>query len=186
MSRSISFFLFLTSLLFFSCQEPSEISKDFNCKKNNVKNLEVVIDVKNQFSIQLPKKWKINLYQDEVQSSIYAADITKQLTEAALLDVTFINKKIEFTDLFLLKQEQEYLSKNLIKIKSKEFTILEKPSIYILYKGKKGNYNYQICNTFIKVNESNFIHAKVEIYGDSLVNQRLCNSISFIENIQIH
>ena len=133
----------------------------------------------------MPKDWKINLYQDEVQSSIFAADTTKQLTETVLLDVTFIQNKIKFDDAFMLQQEQEYLAKSLIKVKSKEFLVLEKPSIYMLFKGKKGKFNYQICNIFIKVNESNFILAKTEIYGDSLVNQRFCKSFSLIENIKL-
>ena len=55
----------------------------------------------------------------------------------------------------------------------------------MLFKGKKGKFNYQICNIFIKVNESNFILAKTEIYGDSLVNQRFCKSFSLIENIKL-
>lgn len=176
---------FLASLLFFSCQNQSEISKEFNCNSDSFNNLEVVGDMKNLFSVEIPKDWKTNLYQDEVQSSIFTADTTKQLTETILLDVTFIQNKIDFDDIFELQQEQEYLSKNLIKIKSKELKILDMSSLYMLFKGKKGKFNYQICNTFIKVNESNFIMAKAEVYGDSLVNQRFCKAFSLIENIKL-
>lgn len=181
-----TFTLLIASLLFISCQKKSEISTDFNCETTTFNNLEIVDDVKNLFSIQLPKNWKTNLYQDEMQSSIFTADTTKQLTETVLLDVTFIRNKINFDADFLLKQEQENLTKNLIKVKSKEITLLEKPSIYIIYKGKKGAFNYETCHTFIKVNDTNFILAKTEIYGDSLVNQRLCNTFSLIENIKIN
>lgn len=184
--KSVSkYILLLASLLFFSCQNKSEISEEFNCETKSFKNLEIVDDVKDLFSVEIPKDWKTNLYQDEVQSSIFTADTTKQLTETVLLDVTFIQNKINFDDEFILQQEQENLSKNLIKIKSKEFTFLKKPSIYILFKGKKGKFNYQICNTFIKVNESNFILAKTEVYGDSLVNERFCEAFSLFENIKI-
>ncbi|PQB06933.1 hypothetical protein BST83_07030 [Polaribacter filamentus] len=58
--------LLIASLLLFSCAKQSEISKDFNCLTTAYKNLEKVDDVKNLFSLQLPKNWKINLYQDEV------------------------------------------------------------------------------------------------------------------------
>jgi hypothetical protein len=182
----IVFKFLLASLLLFSCTKKSEISKDFNCSTSTFKNLEKIEDVKSLFSIDLPKDWKINLYQDEVQSSIFAADTTKQLTETVLLDVTFIRNEINFDDAFILQQEQENLAKGLIKTKIKEITLLEKPSIYIIYKGKKGTFNYQTCHTFIKLNEQNFIFAKTEIYGDSLVNQRFCNSFSLIENIKTH
>jgi hypothetical protein len=178
--------LFLASLLSFSCTDTSEISEDFSCSNSAFNNLEMVDDIKNLFSIQLPTNWKINLYKDEVQSSIFTADTTKQLTETILLDVTFINNKINFDDAFLLQQEQENLVRNLIKTKSKKITLLEKPSIYIIYKGKKGKFNYQTCHTFIKIDEKNIIFAKTEIYGDSLVNQRFCNSFSLIENIKIN
>ena len=102
-----------------------------------------------------------------------------------LLDVTFIEKNVNFNEAFKLKQEQENLSKNLITIRSKDLLLLNKPAYYMLLKGKKGKFNYQVCNTFIKVNSSNFILAKTEVYGDSLVNSRLCKSFSLIENIKI-
>lgn len=175
----------LISLLFFSCTSSSEISTDFNCSSSAFKNLEKVEDVASSFSLQLPKNWKINLYQDEMQSSIFAADTTKQLTETVLLDITFVKNKINFNEAFLLQQEQENLAKNLVRTISKKITFLEKSSIYIIYKGKKGTFNYQTCHTFIKVNEQSFIFAKTEIYGDSLVNQRFCKSFSLIENIKI-
>jgi len=178
--------LFLASLLSFSCTDESEIREDFSCTNSAFNNLEMVDDIKNLFSIQLPTNWKINLYKDEVQSSIFTADTTKQLTETILLDVTFINNKINFDDAFLFQQEQENLERNLIKTKSKKITLLEKRSIYIIYKGKKGKFNYQTCHTFVKIDEKNIIFAKTEIYGDSLVNQRFCTSFSLIENIKIN
>ena len=178
--------LLLTSILLFSCQKSSEMKSDFNCETRTFNHLEEVDDIKNLFSIAVPKDWKINLYQDEVQSSIFAADTTKQLTETVLLDVTFINNKINFDDAFLLKQEQENLTKSLIKIKSKKITLLKKPSIYIIYRGKKGEFPYATCHTYIKINDQNFIFAKTEVYGDSLVNQKFCNAFSLIENIKIH
>lgn len=175
-----------TILMLFSCNNQSEISKEFVCETLEIKDLEKVEDVKNLFSINLPKNWKINLYQDEIQSSIFAADTTKQLTETVLLDVTFIQKNINFDDTFILKQEQENLSKGFIKIKSKEINFLEKPAIFMVYKGKKGKYSYQICNIFIKANEQNFVLAKTEVYGDSIVNKRFCNAFSLLENIKLN
>lgn len=185
MLKNINILFLIVSFLFFSCQKQSEISKDFNCSTASFKNLEIVDDVKNLFSVEIPKNWKTNLYQDEVQSSIFTADTTKQLTKTVLLDITFIQNKINFDDAFILKQEQEYLSKKLIKIKSTAFTFLEKPALQMLFIGKKGNFNYQICNTFIKINTSNFILAKTEVYGDSLVNQRFCKAFSLIEKIKL-
>jgi hypothetical protein len=179
-------FIIFASILLLCCNHTSEISKEFDCDKKVFSNLEKVEDMKRLFSIDLPKDWKINLYEDEIQSSIFTADTTKQLTETVLLDVTFIEKNINFNEAFLLNQEQENLSKKLIKIKSRQITFLDKPALFILYKGKKGKYSYQLCNTFIKVNEQNFILAKTEIYGDSIVDKRLCSAISLLENIKLN
>ncbi|MCL7762807.1 hypothetical protein MPF19_05215 [Polaribacter sp. Z014] len=180
-----NFLLIIIALhLFISCSHPSEIRKNFNCKPYSFKNLEEVKDVKNLFSIEIPKTWKTNLYYDDLQSSIYTADTIKQLTESLLLDVTFINKSINFDTSFKLEQEQENLSKRLIKIKSEETTFLEKPSYYTVSKGKKGKFEYQVCHLFIKINEQNFILAKAEVYGDSLVNNRLCKAFTLIEKIK--
>ncbi|PQJ72897.1 hypothetical protein [Polaribacter butkevichii] len=177
--------IFTAIFLFYSCSQQSEISKRFNCKPINYKNLEVVKDVKNLFSIEIPKTWKTNLYYDTLQSSIYTADTTKQLTESLLLDVTYVQKNINFDTSFKLKQEQENLSKNLIQVKSEETSFLEKPSYYTISKGKKGAFDYQVCLLFIKLNKQNFILAKAEVYGDSVVNTRLCNAFALIEKIKI-
>ena len=182
-----SFLIILTaSLLFFSCQNQSELSKEFNCKKSTIENLETIKDVKNLFSVKFPKHWKTNLFYDNLQSSIYTADTTKQLTETMLLDVTLVKKEISFNDTFKLQKEQESLSKNLIQTKSKELSFLNKPSFYTISKGKKGKFSYQICNIYIKINNQNFIFAKAEVYGDSLVKQRLCKGFNLIEKIKIH
>lgn len=184
-SKYIFIPVLITTLLFFSCQKQSEISREFKCESVTYDNLENNEDVQSMFSIEIPENWKTNLYQDEIQSSIFTADTTKQLTETVLLDVTYIQKKIEFNEAFLLQQEQESLSKGLINIKSKALKIIEKPALYLLFKGKKGKFDYHICNAFIKVNESNFILAKTEVYGDTLINQRFCKALSLINNIKL-
>ncbi|MEO9569887.1 MAG: hypothetical protein ABJH82_07410 [Polaribacter sp.] len=179
-------FLFTGVLfLFFSCSKPSKIGKDFNCKTASFNNIEEIKDVKNFFSIKIPKTWKTNFYYDAVQSSIYTADTTKQLTETLLLDITSINQNLKFDIAFKLKQEQNNLSKKLIKKASKEVIIQNKPAYYTISKGKKGKFNYQVGHFFIKINEQKFILAKAEIYGDSLINKRFCNALALIEKIKI-
>ena len=177
-------FIILASLVFFSCSDQTKIHKHFNCNPTTFKDLEEVKDVKNLFSLELPKSWKTNLYYDDIQSSIYTADTTKQLTESLLLDVTFINKSINFDTSFKLERAQEDISKSLINIKSEETNFLEKPSYYTVSKGKKGKFDYQVCHVFIKINDQNFILAKAEVYGDSLVNKRLCEALTLMKKLK--
>ena len=134
---------------------------------------------------KIPKTWKTNLFYDEVQSSIYTADTTKQLTETLLLDITYINKNINFDALFKLNLEQQGLSRNLIQIKNEEIDLLNKQTYFTISKGKKGEFQYEVSQAFIKINEQNFIIAKVEIYGDSLIHKRRCQAITLIEQIKI-
>ncbi|MFK8060909.1 MAG: hypothetical protein AB8B78_12565 [Polaribacter sp.] len=177
--------LICISFLFFSCQKETELQKLFYCKISKIDNLGTVNDVKNLFSVEIPKNWNTNLYQDAIQSSIFSADTTKQLSETLLLDISYIKNEIVFNDSFKLKIEQENLSKNLIQKKSNELIINKKPSYLVLSKGKKSSLLYQKLQVFLKVNPQNFILVKTEIYGDSLVNERICKAIAFIEKIKI-
>ncbi len=178
--------IFITCfLVLLSCDKPSEISKNFNCNQKKHTDLETIEDAKKTFTIALPKSWNTNLYVNEIQSSIYSADTTKQLTASFLLDITAINKKITLNDAFKLKKEHENLTKNLIKVKSGETTLINYPTYYTVSRGKKKGFNYKVCHFFIKLNDEKFIIAKAEIFGNKDVDIRICNAISLIEKLRI-
>lgn len=159
--------------------------QDFSCKEIYYNDLEVIKDVQGIFSVQLPTSWKTNLYTDEIQSSIYTADTTKQLTASLLLDVSYISNSIEINELFKLKIEQDNLSNKRIQKKGKALIFLNKPSYYTVSVGKKGKYAYQLLQLYIKIDKENSLVVKAEIYGDSLVSERLCSAITLIEKIEI-
>ena len=181
------FFLLLSFILvLFSCQKRLKINKDFDCKAATFSNLETITDMKNLFSVQFPKNWKTNLYFDDGQSSIFGADTTKQLTQTLLLDVSFIQKSTIFDDTFKLNLERDNLAEKLIRIKAVNTKFKEKESYYSLSVGKKGTYSYKVLDYFIRVNNQNLLHIKSRIYGDSLVNERLCKGIQLIEKIKFN
>lgn len=177
--------LFFLGLIIMSCNSKTELQKEFNCNGKQIEKLEMVKDMKTVFSLELPKHWKTNLFYDSLQSSIYTADTTRQLTETTILDVTLVQDSIAFNEDLKLKFEQAQLQRKLIVIKSKKITALNKPSYYFLSKGNKNNFPYQSLDIYILINESNFLLAKAEVYGDSLVNQRLCEAINLIEKIKL-
>lgn len=179
-------FILILLVVIVSCGKKTSLSEKFNCNASFLSNLEIVEDVKNNFSIKLPKTWKTNLYFDDLQSSIYTADTTKQLTKSLLLDFSYIKKDIEFNTLFKLQQEQEGLAKKLILKDFQKTLFLGKESCYTISKGKKEKYPYLLFNLFIKENTSNFVFVKTEIYGDSLVNERICEAINIIEKIKFN
>ena len=177
--------LFIVCLGLLKCTNQSKVNQSFHCKTSRFEQLEKLRDVKKLFSIELPKTWNTNFYYDTLQSSIYTADTTKQLTETLLLDITIIKQNIKFDNAFKIKQQDDELSKNLIKVKSEEITLLKHTSYYRVSRGKKGKYNYHVGHFFIKINEQYFIHAKTEVYGDSLINNRLCDSIELVGKIKL-
>ena len=133
--KKLSFIVF--GLLLIGCNTKTPLQQDFDCENSSIANLETVKDMKSVFTLQLPKSWKTNLFYDSVQSSIYTADTTKQLTETTILDITLVADSIALNEDLKLKFEQAQLKKKLIVTKSKNTTILNKPSYYFLSKGKK-------------------------------------------------
>lgn len=169
-----------------SCNNPSKLSKEFNCNSESFKNLKKHTDYKKQFSIKFPKSWKTNYYYDNLTSSIYSADTTISLTKTTLIDISFIQSEVNFNEDFKKKLQTDNLDMNLVEISSKPIDFLNKKSFLNLAKGKKGKFDYQILNVFTKIDEANFLHLKTEVYGNSLVNERICKAIKLLERIKIN
>ena len=167
-----------------SCDSRSTISQNLDCDPETYDNLEVVEDVDKRFKIQLPDNWKTNLYYDKNQTSIYSADTTKNLTDTYTVDVTYIYNELKLDETFIQKFKSDHYKKQLAETTSYEFLFQDKEAYYSRSLGKRGQFNYEICNIFIKINSGNYIHAKAEVYGDSLINERLCNAFSLIEKIE--
>ena len=180
------FYIFLLSIICFSCTSSSELKKEFPCDTSiSFQSLKEVNDIRSLFTISLPKTWKVNLYYDNSLSSIYAADTTLNLTKTMLLDASIIHTSINLDKTFKEKITNDNKRMELEELKTKNIQLFDKPTYYSLAKGKKGKFTYHILNVFTKVNSDNFMHIKTEIYGDSLVNDRLCNAINLIEKIQV-
>ena len=176
-------FFFLIIIVLSSCSKKTQFINEFDCEVVAFQNLERIEDVKKLFSVYYPDSWKTNLYYDKNQSSIYTADTTKQLTETMLLDITHVSNTLKLDTDFITTFKTSLSNQQLIETTSKEISFQDKETYYSNAIGKKGNYAYQISNLFIKINENNYIHSKIEVYGDSLVNQRICNGLSLVEKI---
>lgn len=177
------YFIIVLVFICTSCNS-NQLSKDFNCKTPNFNNLEVVTDFKKNFTIEIPSNWKTNLYYDDVVSSVYTADTTQNLTKAFIMDVSFVLNPIDIDAAFIQKVATDNSKMELTQMASKEIKFHDKNAYYNLAKGKQGKFSYHVLNVFAK--ETNgFLHVKTEIYGDSLVNERLCKAIKLIDDIRI-
>lgn len=181
MKKILILFVFIS---FASCNSKSQLSKDLECNPKSYSNLEKIEDVKKLFTVQFPDNWKTNLYYDKNQSSIYAADTTKQLTETFLIDITHVSSELKIDADFTQKLKSNLTTQKLVETTSYELKFQKRETYYSRAVGKKGAFDYQVCNLFIKINTNNYIHAKAEVYGDSLANERLCNAINLIEKIE--
>ena len=172
-------------LIFIGCKQPSQLGGAFTCDSSYVLTLASETDLKKKFEIGIPSTWKVNLYQDEVQSSIYVADTAVALSNSILMDVTWVKDNIKFDKVFLLKNEQQELFKKNIKVLSKEIEFQGKKTHYALYKGNKNNLPYQSLHSFIKIDDMSFLKVKIDLYGKEETQERLCKALSIIDQIKI-
>ena len=172
-------------LIFIGCNQTSQLGGEFTCDPSYDLTLALETDLKKKFQIGIPSTWKVNLYQDEVQSSIYVADTAVALSNSILMDVTWVKDNIKFDKVFLLKNEQQELFKKNIKVVSKEIEFQGKKTHYALFKGNKNNLPYQSLHSFIKIDDMSFLKVKIDLYGKEEIQERLCKALSIIDQIKI-
>ena len=175
--------LITLSLYLISCSKPSKLQEEFNCKISNFSNTEKVIDIKETFELTIPKSWKTSLYYDTVQTQIFTADTTKQLTETYILDFALnsgelvLNEDFKTTVLTNLKEE------SLLNLKYSFDTFKEKPSLWFISKGQKQNKDYYYFQLFCINSPIDYYEITTKIYGDQLIDERFCESLALIEKI---
>jgi hypothetical protein len=174
-------FFFLIIIVLSSCSKKTQFINEFDCEVVAFQNLERIEDVKKLFSVYYPDSWKTNLYYDENQSSIYTADTTKQLKETMLLDITHISSELVFDSNFIRKFNSNLKQQQLTEINSNKILFRDKPTFYSEAKGVKNKFRYSVLNLFIKLDEKNYIHSTIEVYGDSLRRKRICKGINLLE-----
>ena len=174
-------FFFIIIIVLSSCSKKTQFINEFDCEVAVFQNLERIEDVKKFFSVYYPNSWKTNLYYDKNQSSIYTADTTKQLKETMLLDITHITSELVFDSNFIKKFNSNLKQQQLTEISSNQILFRDKPTFYSEAKGFKNKFNYSVLNLFIKLNEKNYIHSIIEVYGDSLRRKRICKGINLLE-----
>lgn len=178
------FTLFLILMIsFFSCTTKLTLQEDLDCSRPNlfVNNFERK-DMHKNFKVVIPSNWKYQLYYDEYQSSIFMADTIKELTNTFILDVAWKNGNLELNNSF----EKSLLHANNYSIvKSNLEQFKDSPCYWNVSKGTKNNFTYHIFNLFIKTSKENYLEIKTEIYGDEMIDERLCDALQIINTIEI-
>ena len=179
----ITILLFTLTLL--SCSKKTNLQKEFLCETESFSNTEEVIDFKNKFKVTLPKKWKTQLYFDNLQTQIMTADTTKNLTNTYTLIFEYNSGNLQVNDEFKKEELNNLKESNLQVLKNKIDIFNDKPCIWFVSKGKKLTYDYYYFELFIKQNKNHYFKISTDIYGDKNIDKRFCESIALMETLKI-
>jgi hypothetical protein len=178
-------FLFILLIIaVFSCKKPTKLEQKMNCSSSKIENLQTIKDFNKNFTIDIPKYWKTNYYYNNNTSEIYAADTILELTKSFIIGVSFQRGSLNLNEEYHKKTDSILTQNKLRKYASENEIFVNKPSYWYLVEGTKNGFTYHQLNILIKNFDKSYINATAEIYGDSLIDHRICSSISILKTIQ--
>ncbi len=182
--------LLIFSLLLFafiSCQKNNDVFKDFKCEKSlKLKEIERVLDAKGNFSLDIPKYWKTELYLDENSSIFTTADTTKQYLNTYLIKVSSINAKLILSSAEIEKIKTAVLSdshKTIGTITRGSFKA--HPALLILTKSDKFKSGITVMHVYTPISEKLYFEIEIHCFGTKNVDKRLCEAINIINSLKI-
>lgn len=176
--------IIMLAIGFISCQSNS-LKKEFDCETNaELSELKEYRDFLKNFRISLPKNWKTTLYYDEYSSEIFSADTTKQLTDSYVLEMSWKQGELDLDDKFAKSINDTLQLKEQLKMTKSGFgTFKEKPMYFNLSEGTRSGINYKYLQVYLKTNIDEYITLTTKIFGDQLVNERLCESVELFDSL---
>lgn len=180
-----SFILLITVLFLSSCNRKTELKKEFSCQSSStLGTTEKVMDFKEGFSVDIPKKWKSSLYYDERQSEIFCADTIKTIDQTYLMEFALIDGKISVNPAFQ-KQVQVLTTEKELQLVQDGFVDFDTyKGYYHLGKSTHKDMEINIFQYYIQIDKEHYLLVKTDIYGSEKITERLCESIQLIESIQ--
>lgn len=180
-----NFFLFLVFIIsFYSCSKQTPLAQKFNCSSSKIDELHEIYDFNKNFKLSLPTTWKTNLYYNKTESQIFAADTIKELTKSYILGTSFSFGTINFNEDYSKRIDSVLIANNLVKIDAGHHSFQTKKTDWYLVKGSKNGFVYHQFNLTVKLSENSYFNAYSEVYGDENIDERICESISIIENVK--
>ncbi len=178
--------IIIIAIGFVSCQSNS-LRKEFNCEtKTEFSELKEYRDFLKNFRIQVPKSWKTTLYYDEYSSDIYSADTTKQLTDSYVLEMSWKQGELILDKTFEEKIKDTLKLKEQLKIIKSGFgKFKEKPMYFNLSEGTRSGIKYKYLQVYLKTNIDEYITLTSKVFGDKLVNERLCASVELFDGLTL-
>jgi len=175
--------IFITITLV-SCSKPTELQQDFNCESVSLGKSTVMQDFQKKFEVDVPNTWSKKMFYNEYQTSLMVADSLIPLKESFILDISLNNGNLKIDDNIKNSVIRNIISKEHLRIN--KFNIGKfhnKPSVWLLAEGTRNGMNYHLFKLLSKRDDKTYYQIETQIYGDSLVNQRVCKAISLIETL---
>ena len=179
-----NFFIYLVIVISFSsCAKQTPLAQKFNCNLSLGDEFHEIYDFNKNFKLSTPTTWKTNLYYNKSESQIFAADTVKQLTKSYILGTSFYFGNINFNEDYSKRIDSVLIANNLVKIDSGNHSFQSKKTYWYLVKGSKNGFVYHQFNLTVKLSENSYFNAYSEVFGEENINERICESISIIENV---
>ena len=176
--------ILLLGFTFLACSSPSELEEMNGCGADLPDNLTEKTDFKKNFKLQLPSPWKTSYYYSPSTSEMFAADTTKQLTESYIVELIHQDAELELGSDLKSKIDSFNKDNNYSLVDSNELQFKNHPAAFFTLKGKKNNYDVLIFDLYVKTSEVSYFNSKIEIYGNSNIQNRLCESLAILNTIE--
>ncbi|HFS67826.1 MAG TPA: hypothetical protein ENK67_06400 [Flavobacteriia bacterium] len=176
--------LILVLVTVYSCSKPTELQQDFNCNTINLGKSSVIQDFQKKFAVTIPDTWSKKMFYNEYQTSLMAADSLKPLKESFILDISLNNGDLKVDETIKNTIIRNIISKEHLRInKFKIGKFHSKPSVWLLAEGTRNEMPFHLFKLLSKRDANTYYQIETQIYGDSLVNERVCKAISLIETL---
>ncbi|NJB81809.1 hypothetical protein [Wenyingzhuangia aestuarii] len=186
MKKNHYFLYFIIATLLFSCEQGPTIFDVVDCNSNTeFHHTKSIRDVKNGFEISIGENWKRELYFDDYQSRIYAADTTRSFSASFLIDITRFKGKIIIEEAFKNKISQQILAKpRTYIIKDKLITFKNKPA-YAVYSFQKNATNASYTIQCYVADKEHYYLLSSQINGSQNLAQNSCEIVSIFNSLKM-
>jgi len=176
-------------LLLVACQDNSLNSKlDFSCNSDSkLQGTDKQLDTRKSFEVSVPSFWKKEFFIDTTTSRFYCADTLKELQNTYLLDIAHYNDKLPKLQLLQNKVKSAVFGKPEGKIvQEKEFVFKEKDTYYLYSTHTENQIQTHTIELYMANKNNSFYRVTLDVYGNSKVEERICEALNLIENCSFY
>ena len=173
----------LFCLSFIACGSPSQLEIENGCAADVPINTTVKKDFKKNFKLQVPNSWKTSHYYTPISSEMFIADTTKQLTGSYIMELSYHDAELNLGSELKAKIDMFNMENRYSLVDSNELRYKEHPAAFFTLRGKKNNYDVLIFDLYVKTSKTSYFNSRTEIYGNTNIQERLCESLAILNTI---